>query len=189
MRQLSVLLSSILSMSLAYAQNKPEPIRLCVSTLQNSSHSAIDPAWQRNQLIKAFERNNKGKDVAKGKAPRIETILLESSSESDPAVRDNDCQFILHTNVVEIIDAGTSDMGDPRSRSIGIGSAPNDPEAMSANDNRATVTYRIMRAGELEPWASGEVREHEPLPDAMLLSHLMDQTANRVVRDLRETNR
>lgn len=186
MRQLSVLLSSILLISLARAQNKPEPIRLCVSTLQNSSGSAIDATWQRNQLIKAFERNNKGKDVAKGKAPRIETVMLDSSSETDPAVRENDCQFILHTNVVEIIDAGTSDISDSRPHSVGIGSAPNDPAGISSNDNRATVTYRIMRAGELEPWASAEVREHDPLPDAMLLSHLMDQTANRVVRDLRE---
>lgn len=186
MRQISVLLSSILFTSLAYAQNKPEPIRLCVSTLQNSSHSAFDPAWQRNQLIRAFERSNKSKDVAKGKAPMIETVLLESSSESDPAVRENNCQFILHTNVFEVMDAGTSDMGDPRSRPVGIGNAPHDPDAMNANENRATVLYRIMRAGELEPWSSGEVREHDSLPDTMLLSHLMDQTANRVVRDLRD---
>ena len=66
MRQPSVLLSSILLMSLAHAQNKLEPIRLCVSTLQNSSRSAVDTTWERNQLIKAFERNNKGKDVIKG---------------------------------------------------------------------------------------------------------------------------
>ncbi|HZC24908.1 MAG TPA: hypothetical protein VE866_16335 [Candidatus Binatia bacterium] len=186
MRPFSVLLSLTLLMSLAHAQNKPEPIRLCVSTLQNSSRSAIDAKWQRDQLIRAFERNNKGKDVAKGKAPRIETITLESNSETDPAVRENDCQFILHTNVVEIIDAGTSDISDPRPHSVGIGSAPNDPAGISSNDNRAIVSYRLMRAGELEPWASGEVREHDPLPDAMLLSHLMDQTANRVVRELRE---
>lgn len=188
MRQLSALLSSILLISLAHAQNKPEPIRLCVSTVQNSSHAAIDATWQRNQLIKAFERNNKGKDVAKGKAARIETILLESNSETDTAVRDNNCQFILHTNVVEVIDAGTSDMGDPRSRPIVVGNAPydpHDPHPNAPNDNRATVSYRIMRAGELDAWESGEVSDHDPLPDTMLLSHLMDQTANRVVSDLR----
>ena len=59
---------------------------------------------------------------------------------------------------------------------------------IASNDNRATVSYRIMRAGELEPWASGEVMAHDPLPDSMLLSYLMDQTANRVVRDLRESH-
>ena len=48
------------------------------------------------------------------------------------------------------------------------------------------VSYRIMRAGELEQWASGEVTAHDPLPDAMLISHLMDQTAIRVVTELRE---
>jgi hypothetical protein len=186
MRQLSILLFSILLMSLARAQNKPEAIRLCVSTLQNSSRTVVDATWQRNQLIKAFERNNKGKDVTKGKAARIETVLLDSNNETDPAVRDKNCQFILHTNVVEVIDAGTSDIGDPRPRSIGIGSPPLDPRANNSNDNRATVSYRIMRAGELKVWTSGEVTAHDPLPDAMLLSHLMDQTANRVVSDLRE---
>ena len=101
-------------------------------------------------------------------------------------MRDKNCQFILHTNVVEVIDAGTSDIGDPRPRSIGIGSPPLDPRANNSNDNRATVSYRIMRAGELKVWTSGEVTAHDPLPDAMLLSHLMDQTANRVVSELRE---
>lgn len=186
MRQLSALLSSILLTSLAHAQNRPEPVRLCVSVLQNSSRNAVDTTWQRNQLIKAFERNNKGKDVTKGKVARIETVLLESNSETDPAVRENNCQFILHTNLVEVIDAGTTDVGNPRPRPMVIGNAPNDPRADASNDNRGTVSYRIMRAGELEPWASGEVTAHDPLPDVMLISHLMDQTANRVVSKLRE---
>ena len=186
MRRLSALLFSIpVVISFAHAQNKPEPIRLCVSTLQNSSHSALDPTWQRNELIKAFERSNKGKDVAKGKAARIDTVLLESNSETNPAVRENDCQFILHINVVEVIDAGTPDLSNAQPHSIGIGSPRDEPGAINSNDNRATVSYRIMRAGELEQWASGEVREHDPLPDAMLISHLMDQTANRVVSELR----
>ena len=184
MRRVPALLSSIALISFAYAQNRPEPIRVCVSTLQNSSRNAVDPTWQRNQLIKAFERNNKGKDVTKGKAARIETVLLESNTETDPVVRENNCQFILHTNVVELIDAGTSDIGIPRPRSIDAGSTRDDPRPIASNDNRATVSYRIMRAGELEEWASGVVTEHEPLPDAVLLSHLMDQIANRVVNEL-----
>ena len=76
MRRLSALLFFLLLTCFAYAQNRPEPIRLCVSTLQNSSHSAVDTAWQRNQLIKMFERINKSKDVTKGKAARIDTVLL-----------------------------------------------------------------------------------------------------------------
>ena len=43
-----------------------------------------------------------------------------------------------------------------------------------------------MRAGELEEWASGVVTAHDPLPDMMLISHLMDQTANRVGSELRK---
>ena len=185
MRQLSALLSSILLTSFAHAQNRSEPIRLCISTIQNSSRTVVDTTWQRNQLIKTFERNNKGKDVTKGKAARIETVLLESNSETDSAVREKNCQFILHTNIVELIDAGTSDINSPRPHSIQVGSAPGDPNAGSLNENRATVSYRIMRAGELEEWSSGIVNAHDPLPDEMLVSHLMDQTANRVADELR----
>ena len=188
MRQLSALLSSLLLLSLAQAQNKPEPIRLCVSTLQNSSGTIVDTTWQRDQLIKAFERNNKGKNVTKGKVARIETVLLQSNTETDPAVRENNCQFILHTRVLEIIDVGTSEMGDTRPRSIGVRSTPNDPRTISSNDNRASVSYRIMRAGELKEWASGEVTAHDPSPDAMLISQLMDRTADRVVSELRESH-
>ncbi|HME34809.1 MAG TPA: hypothetical protein VKF84_06195 [Candidatus Sulfotelmatobacter sp.] len=187
MRRLSALLSPILLMltSFAHAQNRPEPIRLCVSTLQNGSHSLIDTTWQRDQLIKAFERANKGKDVTKGKAARIETVLLESNTETDPAVREQNCQFILHTNVIEIIDSGTPDINNPRPRSIQIGSAPGDPRTGAPDENRATVSYRIMRAGELEEWSSGIVRAHDQSPDEILLSHLMDQTANQVANELR----
>ena len=185
MRRLTALLSLIPLVSFAYAQSRREPIRLCVSTLQNSSHSAVDMTWQRNQLLKAFERINKGKDVAKGKAARIETVLLESNTETDPTVRENNCEFILHTNVVEVIDAGTSDIGNSR-RSIEVGSPQPDPHANASTDNRATVSYRIMRAGELDVWASGVVTAHDPLPDEILISHLMDQTASRVVDELRK---
>ena len=174
-----------MSMSSAHAQSKPDPIRLCVSTLQNSSHHLVNTTWQRNQLIKAFERANKGKDVTKGKAARIETILLESNSETDPAVREQNCQYILHTDIVEVIDAGTSDIGNPRPHSVQIGSAPADPHTAAGEDNRATLSYRIMRAGELEEWSSGLVNAHDPSPDELLVSQLMDQTANQVANDLR----
>ena len=186
MLRLPALLWPILLMwtSFAHAQNRPEPIRLCVSTLQNSSRSLIDTTWQRNQLIKAFERANKGKNVAKGKAARIETVLLESNTETDPAVRDQNCQFILHTNVIEVIDSGTPDIGN-RPHSIQVGSVPSDPRAGASDENRATVSYRIMRAGELEEWASGFVDAHDSSPDQILVSQLMDQTANRVASELR----
>jgi hypothetical protein len=179
------MLTLFMSMSSAQAQNKPEPIRLCVSTLQNSSHNLINTAWQRDQLIKAFERANKGKDVTKGKAAPIETVLLDSNSETDTTVREQNCQFILHTTVIEVIDAGTSDMGNPRPRSIQVGSSPPDPRTGAPDDNRATVSYRIMRAGELEEWSSGVIKAHDRSPDEVLVSQLMDQTASQVANDLR----
>jgi hypothetical protein len=186
MRRLSALLWSILLMSSAHAQNRPESIRLCVSTLQNSSPEVIDAIWQRTQLIKAFERNNKGKDVTKGKVARIETVLLKSNSETDPAVREENCQFILHTNVIEVINSGTFDVSTPRPRSTEVGSVRNDPGANASDYSRATIKYRIMRAGELEEWASDVVTAHDQLPDVMLVSHLMDQIANQVASKLRE---
>ena len=77
--------------------------------------------------------------MTKGKAARIETVLLESNTQIDPAVRENNCQFILYTNVLEVIDAGTSDIANPRPLPIVIGSAPNDPRPNAPNDNRRLV--------------------------------------------------
>ncbi len=186
MRRLSALLPLILLMSLARAQNRSELIRLCVSTLQNSSRNVIDTRWQRDQLVKAFERTNKSKDVTKGKVARVDTVLLESNEETDPAVRENNCQFILHTNLTEVTRSGTSDIGTPRPRSIEVGSVRDDPRANGSDDVSATIRYRIMRAGELEEWASDVVTTHDQLPDVMLVSHLMDQVANRVASELRK---
>ena len=186
MRRISALLIFFLSTSLVRAQNKLEPVRLCVSTLQNSSHNLIDTAWEREQLIKAFERINKSKDASKGKVARVEIVLLESNSETDPAVRENNCQFILHTNLTDLIHSGSSDIGDPRPRSVEAGGMPGDPRANGSDDNIATVRYRIMRAGELEEWSSDAVTARDQSPDVMLVSRLMDQIASRVASELRK---
>jgi hypothetical protein len=188
MRRLSALLSSIFLISIASAQSKPEPIRLCVSTIKNSSLNAVDMAWQRNQLMKAFERINKGKDVTKGKVARIETVLLESNTETDPAVRENNCQFILHADLVELVHSGSSDMGTPRPRPVEIGSARGDPGANASDENRASAEYRVVRAGELGVWTSDVVHAHDSSPDEILVSHLMDQVANRVADEFRKLN-
>ena len=188
MRRLSALLSSIFLISIASAQSKPEPIRLCVSTIKNSSLNALDMAWQRNQLMKAFERINKSKDVTKGKVARIETVLLESNTETDPAVRENNCQFILHADLVELVHSGSSDMGTPRPRPVEIGSARGDPGANASDENRASAEYRVVRAGELGGWTSDVVHAHDSSPDEILVSHLMDQVANRVADEFRKLN-
>jgi hypothetical protein len=188
MRRLSALLSSIFLISIASAQSKPEPIRLCVSTIKNSSLNALDMAWQRNQLMKAFERINKSKDVTKGKVARIETVLLESNTETDPAVRENNCQFILHADLVELVHSGSSDMGTPRPRPVEIGSARGDPGANASDENRASAEYRVVRAGELGVWTSDVVHAHDSSPDEILVSHLMDQVANRVADEFRKLN-
>ena len=188
MRRLSALLSSIFLISIASAQSKPEPIRLCVSTIKNSSLNALDMAWQRNQLMKAFERINKSKDVTKGKVARIETVLLESNTETDPAVRENNCQFILHADLVELVHSGSSDMGTPRPRPVEIGSARGDPGANASDENRASAEYRVVRAGELGVWTSDVVHAHDSSPDEILVSHLMDQVANRVADEFRKPN-
>ena len=188
MRRLSALLSSIFLISIASAQSKPELIRLCVSTIKNSSLNALNMAWQRNQLVKAFERMNKSKDVTKGKAARVETVLLESNTETDPAVRENNCQFILHVNLIELEHPGSTDMGTPRPRAVEIGSARGEPGSNTPDENRASVEYRIMRAGELGAWASDVVRTRDSSPDEILVAHVMDQVANQVAGEFRKLN-
>ena len=188
MRRLSCLLLSVLVTSMLQAQKKPDVSRVCVATLKNSTPQIVNATWQRNVLVKAFERINKGKDVTKGKVARIETVLLESDTETDPAVRENNCQFILHTNLIELVHSGSTDMGTPRPRPVEIGSARGDPGANASDENRASVEYRVMRAGELGVWTSDVVHAHDSSPDEILVSHLMDQVASRVADELRKAS-
>jgi len=188
MRYLYALLVSVLFVSLAHAQDRQQPIRVCVAMLKNSSPEFVDPAWQRNELIKAFERINKSKDVKKGKAAPIEAIPLESTDEPDPDVRDKDCRFVLHTNLTRVARLGEPKISIPQPSAVEVGTGPGDPRAYPAGFRDATVEYRVMRAGNPEAWASGLVTGNGQLAEDTLVSQLMDQVANRVAGEFRKAH-
>lgn len=186
MRYLYALLVSILFISIVHAQNRQEPIRVCVSMLKNSSPEFVDPAWERNELIKAFERINKSKDVKKGKTAPIQAIPLESTDEPDSDVRDKECGFVLHTNLTEVLRLGEPKISVPQPGAVEVGTVAGDPRAYPADYRSATVEYRILRAGNPETWASSLVSGEGQLSEETLVSQLMDQVANRVAGEFRK---
>jgi len=186
MRYLSALLVSILFISVVHAQDKQEPIRVCVSMLKNTSPEFVDPAWQRNELVKAFERINKSKDVKKGKAAAIEAVPLESTDEPDTDVRDKECRFVLHTNLTRVVRLGEPKISIPQPSAVEVGTGPGDPRAYPPDYRSATVEYRLIRAGNPETWASGLVSGDGQLSEDTLVSQLMDQVANRVAGEFRK---
>jgi hypothetical protein len=80
MQRLSGLLLAILVTSMVQAQQRPDAIRVCVTTANTTSGVASDRELQRNVLVKALERTNKDKDVKNGKAAPIEAIPLEGEA-------------------------------------------------------------------------------------------------------------
>ena len=184
MRRLSCLLLSVLVTSMLQAQKKPDVSRVCVATLKNSTPQIVNATWQRNVLVKAFERINKGKDVKKGKAAPVEAIPLELKEGSDSEIRDKDCQFVLYTNLTEVLRAGTPEIIIPPPGAVEVGGV-SDPRAIPADYHSATVTYRMVRAGEMANWTSGLVSAHAQLQEETLVSQLMDQVASRVANELR----
>jgi hypothetical protein len=189
MRMLFALLScSILFLPFSDAQTKPQSIRLCVALVKNSSRvHAISPKWQRTQLIKDFERINKTKEVTKGKAAKIETVALDSTDEADPAVRENNCEFVLRTTLTDVqrTDVGQINVPTPGAIEIGRINA-GDPRATPQDSNDATVTYDVLRNGDPESWSSGIVTARDSFQDEELVSQLMDQVARKVANDLRQ---
>lgn len=186
MRYFCAFLVSILLISMLHAQDRPDPIRVCVSMLKNSSREYVNPAWQRNELITAFERINKSKDVKKGKAAPIQAIPLESTDEPDTDVRDKKCGFVLHTNLIEVLEAGDHRIGVPPPGAIDVGTNEGNSRARPEDYRTATVEYRITRAGNPETWASSLVTDEGQLPEQTLVSQLMDQVANRVAAEFRK---
>ena len=138
------------------------------------------------QLIKAFERINKSKDVKKGKAAPIKAIPLESTEEPDTDVRDKECAFILHTNLTEVLRVGEPKISVPPPGAVEVGTSAGDPRAYPADYWSATVDYRVMRAGNPETWASGLVTGDGQLSEDTLVSQFMDQIANRVAGEFRK---
>ena len=186
MRCVYASLVSILLISMVHAQDRHEPIRVCVSLLKNSSREFVNPAWQRNQLIKAFERINKSKDVKKGKAAPIQAIALDSTEEPDTDVRNNRCEFVLRTNLIEVLRMGDHKMSVPPPGAIQVGTTVGDPRAIPEDYRTATVEYRILRAGNPETWASSQVSDEGQISEETLVSQIMNQVANRVAAEFRE---
>lgn len=180
-----LLLSTLFLVSIGQTQGRPEPVRLCVATLENSSRQFVSPTWQRNMLIKAFERINKSKDVKKGKVPKIETVALDSSGEPDSTVREKNCAFVLYTDLTEVFRADRPSVSIPPPGAIQVGTSGGDPRAYPPDYHSATVNYRLIRAGDVKAWASGLVSAQDPLSEDTLVSQLMDQIANRVANELR----
>jgi len=186
MRYLCVFLASILFVSLVHPQDRHEPIRVCVPVLKNSSREYVNPIWQRNQLIKAFERINKSKDVKKGKAAPVQAIPLDSIEEPDPDVRDNQCEFVLHTNLIEVLQTGDHKIGVPPPGAIGVGTTVGDPRAVPEDYRSATVEYWITRAGNPATWAASQVSEEGQVSEETLVSQAMDRLANRVAAEFQK---
>ncbi len=168
------------------AQEKPAPVRVCVATLQNSSRHIVNPGWERDQLVRALERTNKSKDVKKGKAPKIETVALDSSGEPDTTVEEKNCGFVLYTDLTEVLQAGRPAISVPPPGAVGVSGNAGDPRAYPPDLRSATVNYRLMRAGDPEAWDSGLVSAEDRLTEDVLVSQLMDQVANRVASAVRK---
>lgn len=170
----------------SYAQEKPAPLRICVATLENTSRHIVNPTWERNQLVKALERTNKDKAVKKGKAPTIETVALESSGGPDSTVKEKECKYVLYTDLTEVFQVDRPSVSVPPQGAIGVGTGMGDPRAYPQDWQSATVNYRLMRAGNPEPASEGLVSAQDRLAEDVLVSELMDQVANRVVKEIRE---
>jgi hypothetical protein len=185
MRRLWFLLLSVL-VSLVQAEDRLAPIRVCVSTLENSSRKIVSTTWQRNELLRALERTNKSKEVKTGKAARIDVIGLESTRGPDSDVRDKNCRFVLYTNLTEVLRAGVPQISLPPPSAVQVDTGMGDPRAYPPDYHNATVEYRLVRDGNPEPWASGLVSAQGQLPEETLVSQLMDQIAGRVANELRK---
>lgn len=184
-RILSFLVLAVL-VPVLQAQDKLLPVRICVGTLENNSRHIVNPAWQRNQLVKALERTNKSKEVKKGKAPKIETVALESSGEADTTVREKECSFVLYTELTEVFQTDRPSVSVPPPGAVQTGATMGDPRAYPEDYRSATINYRLMRAGNFRPWSEGMVSAQDRLTEDMLVSQLMDQIANRVVSEIRK---
>lgn len=187
MRRLSLLLLTAIFLYpfILTAQNS-QSIRVCVTMLENRSHSAVTPDWQQKELVRALERTNKNKEVKKGSSSRIVPIAVDPSGDLDTAVRNEDCSYILQTQLVDVHAVGNGRMTQPGAAGTGVTIGKVDePPDMRRLLNDATVNYQIMQRGSLRSLSSGIVTEKDTVMEEAIVSRLMDQIASRAAHELR----
>ena len=170
--------------------SQPNFVRVCVPVMENTSARNINRRQQRDWLVRAFQPDKK-KKAKHPETQRIEAVSLDSDSSADAAgeARDNNCDYVLYTTVVELREPGDPQRpNQPGSVAIGRDPLSVYPDAATMHDpvHYAVVDYRLQRVGDPEPRLASSVSGQEHSDEDGTVQRLLFLIVDSVKRELRE---
>jgi hypothetical protein len=188
----TIVLSFCLISLCALAQEN-RVVRVGVAMMQSQASRSMSGAWGQDRLVAALDQQKPDKK----QHIKLQGVPLEGtgSEELGNEAKQKNCDYVVYTNLVEL-QAATDSTMQPRSGGTmgtypggSLGMPPNNPNnTRTANTQyRATVDYRLYRAGESAAISSSPLTSQQSGPEENVVAQVLNQVANRVFAEVKKS--
>lgn len=167
-------------------------IKVGVAVLKNTATRSVPVTVERDRLVNNINHMKPPKHSKDH--TRIQAVALDSSSEDDANQQASDlgCDYVVFTNLTELRESGDP-APTPRPGDMRIGRDPvaDDPNVAYRHETQryAVMQFQLFRLGDSNPVFDTSVSDHEAMSEDGIVSMLMDRAANRVVSEIRNSNK
>jgi hypothetical protein len=183
----ALVLSACLLSVCAFAQEN-RIIRVGVPMMKNQAGRSVPGNLERDRLVKALNDEKPDKKLH----IKILGVPLEGMPPDDVGAeaRQKNCDYVVYTTLIELqasTDPAMPVPGTLQSRPNGVWTNPNNPETRTLNpEYRATVEYKLYRMGKPDAISVAAFSNRQIMPEADVVSQVMDQIANRVFAEIKK---
>jgi hypothetical protein len=191
----TLILSFCLISLCALAQDN-RVVRVGVAVMQSQASHSMSGAWGQDRLVAALNQQKPDKKFH----VKVQGVPLEGTSPEEVGneAKQKSCDYVVYTNLVEL-QASTDNTMQPRSPTTqtypgqtypggGLGLPPNNPNSTRGVNTayRATVDYRLYRAGDAAALSSSSLTGQQSGPEENVVAQVLNQVANRVFAEVKK---
>jgi hypothetical protein len=177
-------------------------VKVGVAIMQSQTSHIMPGDAGRNRLVSALDQQKDKKHHLKLQGVPLEGTTPEAVSTE---AKQQKCDYVVYTSLVDLQQTSSGNvMQQPQSQpggmqpnpSGGLGMPPNagNPNAGGMGQGaggmnqgyRATVEYRLYRAGDASPVATSSVTGQQAGPDEAVVAQVLNQVANRVLAEVKK---
>ena len=163
-------------------------VRVGVPIMKNQAGRSVPGNIERDRLVKALndEKPDKKSHI------KILGVPIEGMTpdEVGAEARQKNCDYVVYTTLIELqasTDPAMQRPGTMQTRPDGVWTNPNNTETRALNpEYRATVEYKLYRTGNPDVISAAAFSNQQIMPEADVVSQVMDQIANRVFAEIRK---
>ncbi len=172
-------------LSLCAAAQENRIVRVGVATMKNAATLSVPGTLERDRLVTALNQLKPDKKLH----IKVEGVPLDGITPDDVGAeaKDKKCDYVVYTTLVEL--RGSTDPAMPRPGTIETNpnGVWNNPRGQAVDpEYRATVEYKLYRAGDGAAISGAPFSTQEAMPEAAVVSQVMDRIATRVFADVKK---